>query len=112
MSFGDGNLHEENRRLRAYIASLEDKVDHLKDVNGDLAREINRQERRIRELEAARIDRVYIVETMDDLMDSWHVDPVCYADKQKAMERAERMTYEDPDMVRHGGKWTEIEVRR
>lgn len=38
MSFGDGNLHEE--------------VDRLKDVNGKLCDEINRQERRIRELES------------------------------------------------------------
>ena len=37
MSFGEGNLHE--------------KVDRLKDVNGKLCAEINRQERRIRELE-------------------------------------------------------------
>ena len=37
MSFGEGNLHEE--------------VDRLKDVNGELCEEINRQERRIRELE-------------------------------------------------------------
>jgi len=37
MSFGEGNLHEE--------------VDRLKGVNGELCAEINRQERRIRELE-------------------------------------------------------------
>lgn len=38
MSFGDGNLHDE--------------VDRLKVVNGELCGEINRQERRIRQLEA------------------------------------------------------------
>lgn len=38
MSFGDGNLHDE--------------VDRLKEVNGSLCAEINRQERRIRQLEA------------------------------------------------------------
>lgn len=38
MSFGDGNLH--------------DRVDKLETTNGELCAEINRQERRIRELEA------------------------------------------------------------
>ena len=38
MSFGDGNLHDE--------------VDRLKEVNGKLCAEINRQERRIRQLES------------------------------------------------------------
>lgn len=37
MSFGEGDLHAE--------------VDRLKDVNGSLCAEINRQEKRIRELE-------------------------------------------------------------
>lgn len=59
MSFGEGNLHEEKERLeserdalldeartlRGYVMSLEDKVDSLKDVNGKLCAEINRQER-------------------------------------------------------------------
>ena len=38
MSFGEGDLHDE--------------VDRLKGVNGELCAEINRQERRIRELES------------------------------------------------------------
>jgi len=53
MSFGDGDLHVANKRLKEHIARLEDKIDSLKDINGDLCKEINRQERRIRELEAA-----------------------------------------------------------
>ena len=73
MSFGEGNLHEENERLeserdalqaeartlRGYVMNLEDKVDSLKDVNGKLCDEINRQERVIEELrekEAAYMD--------------------------------------------------------
>lgn len=42
MSLGEGNLHEE--------------VDRLKGVNGELCEEINRQERRIRELESLVLD--------------------------------------------------------
>jgi len=59
VSFGDGDLHERVRTLEGYNASLEDKIDHLKDVNGKLCAEINRQERVIEELrekEAAYMD--------------------------------------------------------
>ena len=59
MSFGEGDLHEEVRTLKGYNQSLEDKVDHLKDVNGKLCAEINRQERvieQLREKEAAYMD--------------------------------------------------------
>lgn len=52
MSFGEGDLHEEVRTLKGYNQSLEDKIDHLKDVNGKLCAEINRQERVIEELRA------------------------------------------------------------
>lgn len=48
MSFGEGDLHQlveelraENKALRDYNASLEDKVDYLKDVNGDLCARFN-----------------------------------------------------------------------
>jgi len=59
VSFGDGDLHERVRTLEGYNASLLDKIDHLKDVNGKLCAEINRQERVIEELrekEAAYMD--------------------------------------------------------
>ena len=46
MSFGEGDLHVENRRL-------EERISKLEHTNGELCKEINRQERRIRELEAA-----------------------------------------------------------
>lgn len=44
MSFGDGNLREK-------VGDLNRQVDKLQRVNGELCAEINRQERRIRELE-------------------------------------------------------------
>lgn len=44
MSFGDGNLHEQ-------VDELKGKNAHLEEVNGELCAEINRQERRIRQLE-------------------------------------------------------------
>ena len=44
MSFGDGDLHVENENLK-------ERVDSLEVVNGKLCAEINRQERRIRQLE-------------------------------------------------------------
>jgi len=59
VSFGDGDLHERVRTLEGYNASLLDKIDHLKDVNGKLCAEINRQERvieQLREKEAAYMD--------------------------------------------------------
>lgn len=73
MSFGDGDLHVANRRLREHIARLEDKVDSLKDVNGDLCREINRQERRIRELEGS----------LNDVADKWAAAQVTAEDASK-----------------------------
>jgi hypothetical protein len=54
VNFNEGDLHIENRELREYNASLLDEIDHLKGVNGELCAEINRQERRIRELERER----------------------------------------------------------
>ena len=45
MSFGDGNLRER-------VGDLNRQVDKLQRVNGELCAEINRQERRIRELES------------------------------------------------------------
>ena len=45
MSFGDGDLHIENKQLQG-------RVDSLEVTNGKLCDEINRQERRIRQLEA------------------------------------------------------------
>ena len=45
MSFGDGDLHIENEKLK-------ERVDSLEVTNGKLCAEINRQERRIRQLEA------------------------------------------------------------
>ena len=45
MSFGDGNLREK-------VGDLNRQVDKLQRVNGELCAEINRQERRIRELES------------------------------------------------------------
>lgn len=45
MSFGDGNLRER-------VGDLNRQVDKLQRTNGELCAEINRQERRIRELEA------------------------------------------------------------
>ena len=44
MSFGDGNLRDR-------VGDLNRQVDKLQRVNGELCAEINRQERRIRELE-------------------------------------------------------------
>ena len=48
MSFGEGDLHarvgeleRENKALKSYNASLEDKVDNLKDVNGELCARFN-----------------------------------------------------------------------
>ena len=52
MSFGEGDLHVENERLKEKVAELEADVDRVKVVNGELCDEINRQERRIRELES------------------------------------------------------------
>lgn len=49
MSFGDGNLRER-------VGDLNRQVDKLQRVNGELCAEINRQERRIRELEALVLD--------------------------------------------------------
>ena len=45
MSFGDGDLHVK-------AAKLQERVDSLETTNGKLCDEINRQERRIRQLEA------------------------------------------------------------
>ena len=59
MSFGDGDLHERIRTLEGYNAALLDKIDYLKDVNGKLCAEINRQERvieQLREKEATYMD--------------------------------------------------------
>lgn len=44
MSFGDGNLRER-------VGDLNRQVDKLQRANGELCAEVNRQERRIRELE-------------------------------------------------------------
>ena len=45
MSFGEGDLHVK-------AAKLQERVDSLEVTNGELCAEINRQERRIRQLEA------------------------------------------------------------
>ena len=46
MSFGEGNLHDE-------VTRLSESNDKLMNVNGLLCAEVNRQERRIRELESS-----------------------------------------------------------
>lgn len=48
-------VDEANKRineLEGYSARLMDKIDHLKDVNGELANTINKQYEQIRKLEA------------------------------------------------------------
>ena len=59
MNSGEGNLHEE--------------VDRLKTVNGELCAEINRQERRIRELEGE----------LNDVADKWAAAQVKAEDASK-----------------------------
>ena len=93
MSFGDGDLHVTNKRLREHIARLEDKVDSLKDVNGDLCREINRQERRIRDLEG----------DLNDVAGKWAAAQVTAEDASKRCVLLEALVrdwcelYENPD---------------
>ena len=55
MSFGDGNLREK-------VGDLNRQVDKLQRVNGELCAEINRQERRSRELEEMLRELGYEVE--------------------------------------------------
>lgn len=57
MSFGDGDLHIENEKLK-------ERVDSLEVTNGKLCAEINRQERRIRQLE----------QLVRDLCEAWDDD--------------------------------------
>lgn len=75
MSFGDGNLRER-------VGDLNRQVDKLQRVNGSLCDEINRQERRIRELESLLRDvwAAYSKKADDSFHPAWEVE-------SKLMER-------------------------
>jgi len=85
VSFGDGDLHERVRTLEGYNASLLDKIDHLKDVNGKLCAEINRQERVIEELREK--EAVY--------MDANHEQGIQLIEQGKRIAELERMLEHD-----------------
>ena len=69
MSFGDGNLRER-------VGDLNRQVDKLQRVNGELCAEINRQERRIRELESLLRDvwAAYSKKADDSFHPVWEVE--------------------------------------
>ena len=69
MSFGDGNLRER-------VGDLNRQVDKLQRVNGELCAEINRQERRIRELEG-RTCRMEYQTGSDNPMRGWWLCDKC-----------------------------------
>ena len=48
MSFGDGDLHAKVAQLKTERDSYKRRVDNLMDTNGDLCKEINRQDAEIR----------------------------------------------------------------